>query len=245
MIRRTASAVFLLRDGFTGVTLTDGASRCWLDGSPLSRPLWKREGYLVLTDLAPGEHTLVIRRRQYREETVLFRTEEGKTLEDTLALKPGTGYPFPRETVRVRLCLRWGDAPAAGASLWLGVPLRVKLRLAQEKAEAGAREVHLFCEGGVSRLPIPGHFLLADKAAPELAYLQGLHGENGRFSPALALPHGRGTELIPMQAYTADGDGTVQILLSAPGTLTGFFGGTVFSAELRPGEQTLEWKLEG
>ena len=63
MILRTANAVFLMRDGFTGKTLTDGsAMRCLLDGRPLRRPIWKRDGYLVLTDLAPGAHGIFIRR---------------------------------------------------------------------------------------------------------------------------------------------------------------------------------------
>ncbi len=244
MIRRTASAAFLMRDAFTGATLLGGsATRCWLDGRPLVRPLWKREGYLVLTDLEPGEHTLLIRRRTYRDETVTFQTAEDRPLEDTIALKPGLGYPFPRDTVRVTLCLIRGGKAAAGEQIWLGSPLRRPLKLAQEKAEAGEEEAHLFCEGGAAGLPVPGHFLLADKT-PELVYLRGLHGETGLFSPPLTLSHGRGTELIPMQAYGADEAGTVQILMSSPGTLRGFTGGMVYEARLQPGEQTLEWKLE-
>ncbi len=66
MIRHSASAVFLMRDGFTGMTLTDGsATRCLLDGRPLRRPMWKRDGYLVLIDLTPGEHVLRILRNGY------------------------------------------------------------------------------------------------------------------------------------------------------------------------------------
>ena len=115
----------------------------------------------------------------------------------------------------------------------------------QEKAESGDGEAHLFCEGNAARLPIPGHFLLADKKAPELVYLRSLRTETGEFAPPLALSHSRGAEFIPIQPYTADGDGRVQVLLREPGTLTGFSGGKVFEAPLSAGEQELEWKLEG
>ena len=245
MIRHTASAVFLLRDGFSGAALTDGSStRCLLDGRPLRRPQWKREGYLVLTDLEPGEHTLMISRRGYRDEQVSILVGEGRPMEDTISLKPGAGYRFPQETVRISLKLLGGKEPAAGKQIWLGVPLRSRLRLAQEKAEAGDGEAHLFCEGNAAQLPIPGHFLLADKKAPELVYLRSLRAETGEFAPPLTLSHSRGTELIPMQPYGTDEAGRVQALLREPGTLMGFADGKVFEAQLHTGEQELEWKLE-
>ncbi len=245
MIRFTASAVFLLRDGFTGQTLTDGgATRCLLDGRPLRRPLWKREGYLVLTDLAPGEHVLQLSRRGYRDELVPIRAAEGVTTEDTVSLKPGPGYLFPRETVRVKLrFIR--EQGAAGVRVWLGLPLRTRLRLAQERAEAGDGHIRLFCEGNPALLPVPGHFLLADGKTPELVYLRSLRGETAELLPPLEKAHGRGAELIPMQPYDADEAGEVQVLLREPGMLTLYREGSVLVRQLQPGEQTLEWKLEG
>ncbi len=244
MIQHVVNAAFLLRDGFSGAVLADGsATRCLLDGRPLRRPIWKREGYLVLTDLAPGEHLLQISRRGYREEQVTVLVEEGrKPLEDTITLKPGAGYRFPSETVRVTLTLRQGKAAAASRRVWLGVAPRARFKLAQEKTEAGDEEAHLFCEGNAALLPIPGHFLLADKKTPELVYLRSLRSETGQFYPPLTLGHSRGTELIPMQSYDTDGDGRVQVLLREPGTLTGFLEGQVFEAQLQAGEQALEWK---
>lgn len=246
MIHRTVTAVFLLRDGFSGSVLPDASStRCLLDGRPLRRPVWKQEGYLVLTDLAPGEHQLTIRRAGYREETVKVLAAEGKPAEDTISLKPGEGYRFPQGTVRVSLTLRRGQDAAAGQQVWLGTVPRSRLRLAQEKAEAGDEEAHLFCEGNPATLPVPGHFLLADGKGPELAYLRSLREETGRFYPPLSLSHPRGTELIPMQAYVADAMGAVQVLLREPGALKGFAGGKVFEALLQAGDQALEWEMEG
>ena len=246
MIRRTVTAAFLMRDGFSGRVLSDASStRCLLDGRPLRRPVWKREGYLVLTDLAPGEHELTIRRAGYREETVTVLAAEGKPAEDTISLKPGEGYRFPQGTVRISLTLRRGQDAAAGQQVWLGTVPRSRLKLAQEKAEAGDEEAHLFCEGNPATLPVPGHFLLVSGKEPELVYLRSLREEKGRFYPPLTLSHPRGTELIPMQAYVADAMGMVQVLLREPGALKGFAGGKVFEALLQAGDQALEWKLEG
>ncbi len=245
MIQRRVNAVLLLRDGFSGRTLTDGAgTRCLLDGRPLRRPIWKRDGYLVLTDLDAGSHTLEILRSGYQAETLPLQVDGNTLIEDTVALKPGRGYRFPPETVRVTLALRRGGAAAAGARIWLGVRSATQLKLAQEKAASGDVEARLFCEGNAALLPIPGHFLLADGKAPELVYLRSLHDETGEFSPPLQSGHNRGTELIPMQSYAIDEAGAVQVLLREPGTMTGFFAGKVFEAQLHAGEQIVEWKLE-
>ncbi len=241
MIDRTVSAAFLLRDGFTGTKLAGSSgTRCLLDGRPLRRPVWKRDGYLVLTDIAPGEHELLISRYGYRDELVKMEIRGGSPLEDTITLKPGQGYRFPPETVRVRLTVGRG-----GDRFWLGVKPRTRLVLAQERAEAGENKVRLFCEGSAALLPIPGHFLLTDSKAPELVYIRSLLDEECEFSVPLASAHDRGTELIPMQSYNADAEGSVQVLLREPGTLMGFFEGRVFSAELNAGTQTLNWGQEG
>ncbi|MBE6910311.1 MAG: hypothetical protein E7474_12185 [Ruminococcaceae bacterium] len=246
MIRHTVNAVLLLRDGFSGRVFTDGSgTRCFLDGAPLRRPVWKKDGYLVLADLAPGDHELRISRSGYRDETVPLHAGRGELLEDTVELKPGAGYRFPPETVRVSLTLRRGKGEAANEHLWLGVPSRNRIKLAQEKSEAGDAEAHLFCEGNAALLPIPGHFLLCDKKAPELVYIRSLHTETAEFAPALQQAHGRGAELVAMQSYTADEAGTIQVLLREPGKLMGFCGGKVFEAELKAGEQSVEWKVEG
>ena len=243
MIRRMVSAVLLLRDGFTGQTLTNGsATRCLLDGRLLRQPIWKRDGYLVLTDLKAGPHILELRRNGYQVETVPLQVNDGTPIEDTVALKPGPGYRFPPETVRVTLALRRKGA-AAGERIWLGMRARPQLKLAQEKTASGDSEARLFCEGNAALLPIPGHFLFSDGKAPELAYLRSLHDEAGEFAPPLQSSHNRGTELIPMQAYALDGSGALQVLLREPGTLVGFADGTTFEAQLHAGEQTVEWKL--
>lgn len=245
MIRRTVSAAFLLRDGFTGQTMTGGSAvRCLLDGRPLQRPIWKQEGYLILTDLAPGEHELRISRSGYLDELVTLQVTEGAAVEDTICLKPGRGYRFPSETVRVSIYVRRGRNPAPKEKIWLGVLQRTKLVLAQETAAAGDAGARLFCEGIPARFPIPGHFLLTGSKSTELVYLRSLRDETGEFAPPLTKEHARGSELIPVQPYCTDAGGNVQILLREPGTLIGFSDGKLFSSPLNAGAQTLEWDLE-
>ena len=246
MIRRMVSAAFLMRDGFTGRTLTGfSGTRCLLDGRPLVRPIWKREGYLVLTDLEPGEHELIVMRTGYLDEHVKLDVREDVALEDTISLKPGAGYRFPSETVRVSLSLHRGKDAVSDEKVWLGLQPHSRLVLAQERAEAGEIAARLFCDGTAGLLPIPGHFLLMDKTAPEIVYLRHLRDEEGEFSTPLCSEHPRGTELIPVQPYGSDGDGNVCVLLKEPGTLIGFFDGRVFTAQLNAGRQTLIWGTEG
>ncbi len=245
MILRKVSAALLLRDGFTGETLENGsATRCFLDGRPLSGPVWKRDGYLVLTDLPVGRHELRISRRGYLDETVTLCAQEEKPIEDTVSLKPGRGYRFPPDTVRVTVALRQGPDPLGDRRLWLGLRPRKRLKLSREKAGGEDGSLRLFCEGSTALLPVPGYYLLADDAAPELIFLRSLRGEEGEAAQAPAFSHSRGTELVPVQAYRTDGAGTVQVLLREPGMLTGFFGGRVFEARLQAGEQDIIWKTE-
>ena len=245
MILRKVSAAFLMRDGFTGRTLTGASGTvCLLDGRPLMRPVWKKDGYLVLTDIGLGEHELVIKRCGYREESVQISVMDDSVLEDTISLKPGAGYRFPPDTVRVALSFKNSINSASGIRIWLGTQTRTKLVLSQERAEAGESAARLFCGGSTAQLPVPGHFLMMDKASTELVYLRSFRDEKGEFSEPLRSAHTRGTELVPMQQYAADGEGKVQILLPEPGTLVGFFGDRVKSFSLKPGIQSIIWGSE-
>ena len=114
MIRRRVSAALLLRDGFTGFTLSPAAAiLCRLDGRAI-RTMRKNDGYLVLVDLEPGDHTLSITVRGYREEVFPFTVPAQGALEAEIALTPGAGYPFPADTA----CLRVTVPGGAGELLW-------------------------------------------------------------------------------------------------------------------------------
>ena len=109
MIHVRVSAVCRLRDGFTGRPIPLGAASCSLDGRRL-RPVEKPGGYLILTDLPPGRHLLVLRAAGYQEERTELETGE-RILETDVTLKPGAGYPLPPGAARLEL-------PRTGSSGW-------------------------------------------------------------------------------------------------------------------------------
>ena len=243
MIRRAVSAALLLRDGFTGQAIRGAAGTlCTLDGQPF-RGVWKNGGWLVLTDLAPGEHTLVIRHAGYLPETVLLTASAGVWREDIITLKPGAGYRFPGETVRVNLRVSDGGEPLSERELWLGIPQRARLKIAQDPGKEPEKTVRLFCQGNPEQLPVPGHFLAADAKNPERLFLRQLEGETGSLNAPMEKVHQRGVELIPVQRYLTDGEGMLRILLRSPGTLSAFCSGIWKTMEVTAGEQSLEWDL--
>ena len=88
MIRRKVSAALLVRDGFTGQPIQSGSALlCRLNGQRI-RPVFKNGGYLVLTDLDAGEHSLSLTARGFVTETVSL-TVGGAPLETEIALRPG------------------------------------------------------------------------------------------------------------------------------------------------------------
>ena len=245
MIRRAASAALLVRDGFTGRTLPDGSgTRCELDGSPF-RPVWKPDGYLVLTDLAPGGHTLRLARLGYLEEEVRLDIREGRFREGTVSLKPGPGYRFPPGTAAIELTFTGGEdnAPAAGAELWAGMSGRTPLKLAQDKSRKPSASIRVFYSGPAALYPVPGWFLLADAAAPELAFLRAMREGEAELAEPMASAHPRGTELVPVQPYTVGTGGRLRLLFRQAGTASLFCRGIWKKTELQPGEQALEWKV--
>ncbi len=244
MIRRRASAVVLLRDGFTGAALAGGGTLCRLDGRPL-RPLWKPEGYLVLQDLAPGEHRLTLRRAGFREAALALTAADGALWEATVDLHPDETYPFPRETACLRLTVtQTKRGSLAGETLWLGMAGRAQLRLAQDRGEKPGLQVRLFCQGSPGWLPIPGHYLVADEKAPEVVSLRALQGETGLLEAPMAGSHGRGTEWIPVQPYQLEGD-SLTVRFPRAGTASLFCRGRWRQAPLAEGEQSVQWNIDG
>ncbi|MBR1659655.1 MAG: hypothetical protein IJ705_05010 [Oscillospiraceae bacterium] len=245
MIRRAVSAALLVRDGFSGAVLGDGSgTRCILDGRPV-RPIWKRDGYLVLTDLESGEHSLTLQRQGYLDETVLLNSRRGSFREGTVSLKPGPGYRFPAGTARLTLSLtrEKNQAVQAGTELWIGISGALRLKLAQDKSQELTEIIRVFYQGAASQYPAPGWFLAADEKAPELLFLRGLYEEEAELSAPMTSAHGRGTELVAVQPYVTDADGRVSVLFRQAGTAFMLCGGAWMQTEIQAGEQSLEWMI--
>ena len=242
MIRRVVSAALLVRDAFTGQPIVSGASlRCALDGQSV-RPLWKPGGYLVLTDLAPGEHSLLLSCRSFRDQVHSFSTENGMW-EREIDMEPAENYPNLRGAALLRLTLKGKHGPEAGASLWAAVSDPVSLRLAQAP-DNETTELRLICRGPAERLSLPGWFLAADegKEGPELLHLRYLRGETGIFDAPMTKKHPRGTELFRARQLVADADGRIDAAFRSGGKLVLFQDGKWKTFALETGTQTLEWK---
>ncbi len=243
MISFRVGGVFRVRDAFTGLPVVPSKVLCTLDGRPC-RPVGKREGYLVLTDLPAGPHRLVLRCRGYREETVDFTAGE-RAPELDVTLKPGVGYPFRRPPARLTVTLRRDGAPAAGTLFWLATAAGPEIKLAQSDAETGAESLRLFCKVP-DAVSVPAPLLLEDGADSELVVLRDLQGETGWLERPLLRPHGRGRRLLPAQRYRADDAGAVTALLRDPCEVLAFQEdrGLLGRAELDQGGNTLELTLK-
>lgn len=237
MIRRTVSAALLLRDGFTGRLIPSAASvLCTLDGRAV-RPVRKTDGYLVLMDLEPGEHTLSLRCLRYRDEVLSLSIPAKGTLEMEVDLKPGPGYPFPADTVYLSL-----SAPEAGEEpVWAAAPWYFRLKLAQAaKADEGT-ELRLFWSGNPAQFPVPGTFLTVDEKNPELLRLVAIRGETGELSSPVQKAHARGTELRPARPFRTGPEGTVELVFPYGGEVLLFCRDQYRKAVLAPGKQVLSW----
>ena len=237
MIRRRVSAALLLRDGFTGRALSPAAAvLCKLDGRSI-RTMRKTDGYLVLVDLEPGDHTLSLNARGYREEIYPFAVPAQGALEAEIALTPGAGYRFPADTA----CLRVTIPGGAGELLWAAQAGRDLVKLGQKKKNDPPAALRLFCSGNPARLPVPGPFLALDEKGPEVVRLTALQAESGELAEPFAKSHPRGTELRPARAFRTDGEGKTELLFPQGGEVFLYCREQWLRTELQPGEQDLVW----
>ena len=236
MIRRQVSAALMALDGFTGRTLGQRV-RCELDGVPLTRPVWKRDGWLVLTNLSPGEHRLTLRCPGFQDATLSL--SGGARQEYSVILSPGPGYAFPPGTAFLSLTV--SAPPDAEAEIFAGIAVPRPLKLMKE-ARAGESAVQMLLRGPA---PSPGWFLFNGKT-PEAVFLRrvSVKGDAETASP-LTETHFRGEALIPTQRFSVKAGEAVRMPFREAGTAVLFCGGKLKTVELRTGAETrLEWNLE-
>lgn len=238
MIHRVVRAALLVRDAFTGAPFVSGASlRCVLDGQNV-RPLWKTGGYLILTDLEPGEHRLLLSCRSYRDQELVFQAGE-RVWEQEIDMEPADNYPLLRDFALLRLTLK----KKKEEPIWAAVPDPVSLRVAQAP-EKDASEVRLMRCGPAELLSLPGWFLAADegKVGPELVHLREFKGEMGIFDVPMSKSHPRGTELFRARRLAAQADGVFEAAFRGGEKIFLFYDGKLKAVELGTGTQEVEWK---
>lgn len=231
MISIHASAVFRVRDGYTGREIAPSALLCAIDGVPC-RPVGKEGGYLVLTNLSHGLHRLSLRCRGYQEEWVEFEADGG-TYQFEITMKPGPAYPFRQTVTRLALTVFGGKAPAAGRTVWLAAA-GPELKIAQTRAQAGESRLRLYCKGTA----LSGVYLLEDGADSEIVSLQSLEGDTGLLAGPLQKDHGRSRRFLPAQRYHTGEDGTLSAVFRSPCAVQIYVegAGLTGSVELSEGE---------
>lgn len=238
MISIHASAVCRVRDGYTGRELPASSLLCTLDGFSC-RPVGKRGGYLVLTNLPHGLHRLSLRCRGYQEEWVEFPAGDG-TVELDVSMKPGEGYPFRQAVTKLKLTVLEKKNPAAGRTVWLASP-GPEMKIAQSRVEAGERALRVYCKGAA----FFGPCLIEDGKNSEIVTLTALEGEQGRLALPLGSGHIRGRPLLPAQRYRAGEDGVLNAVFRAPGPVQVYVEGwgLTASSSLSEGDNELTVKL--
>lgn len=234
MIRVKVSAVFQVRDGFTGRALEGNRLVCLLDGGAV-KPTVKPGGFLVLTNLPAGEHELTLRCVGFREERISFRVEDSGLFEGYAALKPGNGYSFHSSVTWLEL-----QVPAGQETVWITTPCAAECKIAQTKAEAGEREFRVYCKGNPALLSIPGYFLVEDGENSEIVVLGSISNELGSLLSPLQKEHSRGRRLLPVQQYRSDGERKLRAVFSSSGSVVIWSGeGQPVTAELREGSNNV------
>ena len=234
MISVHVSLVCCVRDGLTGKEMDPSALICAVDGVR-RRPAGKEGGYIVFTDLPKGPHRLSVRCHGYQEEWIAFEADE-LTHEIDVTMKPGAGYPFRQAVTLLRLTVLEEKRPAGGRLFWLAAAGQ-EMKIAQTKAEAGDRELRIYCKGAA----MPGAYLIEDAGNSEIVFLRGTEGENAVLAEPLGSGHGRGKRLLPAQSYHTGEDGTLTAVFRAAGHVLLFdpHRGLAGDLELREGENQL------
>lgn len=216
MITFRVSAVCRVKDGYSGKWIETGGLLCTLDGQRY-KPVTKPGGYLILTDLSPGQHQLSLRVAGYQDERVELDGGTGIQERD-ITLKPGAGYPFHMPVAQLILAVTKGGRPAAEQSLWLAVPDGSELKIAQTRTESGETSFRLYGKGLPARLSLPGAYLIVDGKNSEIVCLQSVEKENGMLAAPFEKAHERGKILLPAQNYHTDAAGFLRAYLSGPCT---------------------------
>ncbi len=238
-----ASAVFHVRDGYTGTAMKPGGFRYLLDGRPFV-PVTKYEGYVVLLNLSPGPHSLTVICRGYLDEQVDFVANEG-TLELEVTMKPGRGYRFLQTVTRLTVVLTEKGAPAPNHRLWMAYAAGPEIKLAQPKTEVGDTSARLFTKYP-DIVSVPAAYLVEDGKVSEITLLRALEGETGTFAAPLERVHARGKRLLPAQSYHTGDDGCFSAVFRASCQVILFDAarGILAEAELKDGENRMEAELK-
>ena len=207
MIKRLSCVVKLI-DSFTGRPAAPADAAIFCDGKPI-RHQYKAGGFFVLSDLAEGAHTLLIRSWKFQPErldvTVDYAAVNAENAVRYVMLNPSAQHPYA------------ASAPCFHAALPQGESLYVLregfvLKIAEDSADAGKTLVRMFSEKSMALFP--SMFLIRDKAAAksEFVVIKGCSGDVFMLESPLKYSHARSTSVTALVKYTAGEDGLFALL---------------------------------
>jgi len=199
-----------LKDGYRNTPLSSGSAvRVRMDGE-WYLPIYKEGGWFVFTDLPAGEHRIELINYMFIPEqlSVTIPPEQKGYLEIHCSLQPSPSYPFPPNTTKIRGKLRANGGVLPDAELLIVSMLdRDMLKVAEDDAAAGKREIKLFSTSKRVLMNIPGVFFIVDGKNSELCSVTD--AQEGLFTLAepLVYPHKRGVALRAVRRFKSDGEG--------------------------------------
>ena len=244
MIHFSADIVLAVRDGFTGKPIAQSALLCTLDGAPF-RPLLKKGGYIVFTNIGEGEHSIVLSGARYVDEHLSVNVSEGQCVEKAVSMKPSAKYPFGKSVTRLTLAVKRSGAPARESEIWISVanPL-YEIKIAQDSVASGEKVSRLFSRDKKILEQLPAAYLVYDGRSSEIVEIADLTEETGSFESPFGFAHKRGTVLFPAQKYTADASGVIEMVFGEPGSLMVFSLETATVKEIKLSEGKNEAELQ-
>jgi len=209
-MHRHVSLALNLKDGYRNTPVSSGSAvRVRLDGDWFV-PIYKEGGWFVFTGLPAGEHKIELLNPVFIPErlAVTIPPNQEGYLEIHRSLQPSPSYPFPAHTTKIRGKLRAKSAVLPDAELLIvSTQERDMLKVAEDDAAAGKRQVRLYSASKRVLMNIPGVFFIVDGKNSELCSLTD--AQDGIFTLAepLLYAHKRGVALRAVRRFKSDENG--------------------------------------
>ncbi len=239
MIQFTLSAVFAVRDGYTGKPITQSSVQCVLDGMPV-KPQYRNGGYLVFVNLEEGSHTLILKGAYFCDEKIAFDVKKGDYDIASITLKPQKNYPFARAIVTLEGTVEKNKKPVQDTPVWVAeVEKGIEMKVAQDGVVEGNTSMKLFCRGDTQMLFFPCNYMIIDGNKSEAVTLTSIEEEVAYLSAPLEFAHKRGVLIIRAQIYRTDDAGKFEAYFREATEAYILHGKSVKQISLNKGENTL------
>jgi len=213
-VKTYVSIVFKIIDRFRKRVLLAPEVRIFLNKQRI-QPLYKVGGYFVFTDLPAGPTCFEITSPIFRTEKVIADIPEAGSgyIMNHLMMNPSRNYPFggPVTTVSGRITM--GGVPFTEQQFHMipGDGGEV-MKIAEDKAEAGNRQLKLFAAVSERQLSIPGKYMIKDKEEGRREFcLITQNADKDGFYPLekeMAYSHRRATPLVEVIQCATFSDGS-------------------------------------